>query len=87
VRVLIPSLFPHQALVNVVNPVPTSADNYQKILKSFVADPPKFFTFNDGFGQNPPSSVKFAFEELLPAMFPERSQYELAEAPSGLSVK
>jgi Stealth protein CR4, conserved region 4 len=58
-----------------------SAENYQKILKSFVADPPKFFTFNDGFGENPPSSVKFAFEELLPAMFPERSQYELADAP------
>ena len=60
---------------------PGSKENYENVLRDFAVHPPKFFTFNDGFGEKPPRSVEFMFQELLPTMFPQPSQYELAGAP------
>ncbi len=58
-----------------------SRRNYEELMRVFAFQPPKFFTFNDGFSSTPPGSVEFAFGEFLPSMFPTPSQYELHGVP------
>jgi hypothetical protein len=43
----------------------------------------KFVTFNDGWATNAarPASVDYAFDTLLPSMFPNPSQYEIGSVP------
>ena len=63
----------------------SSDENYKKLAAAFGHGAPKFFTFNDGWtvkeGEPRPASVDYAFNELLPSMFPAPSQYELGDVP------
>jgi hypothetical protein len=60
-------------------------ENMRKMLHTFVGGGPKFFTFNDGWttkqGEGRPASIDFAFNEFLPTLFPEPSQYEIGSVP------
>ncbi len=51
------------------------------VLATFIKQPPKFFTFNDDWGERTPVSAKFVFGEFLSTLFPTPSQYEIADAP------
>jgi hypothetical protein len=57
----------------------------RKLSTTFVKGPPKFFTFNDGWttksDERRPASVDYAFNEFLPALFPNPSQYEIGSVP------
>jgi Stealth protein CR4, conserved region 4 len=56
---------------------PHSFENIRELLRMFVKRPPKFFTFNDDWGEQDPVSSKFIFGEFLATLFPNPSQYEL----------
>jgi hypothetical protein len=57
-----------------------SPRNLREIMSTLGRNSPKFFTFNDDwFTPERPRSVQFVFSELLPALFPEPSQYELPD--------
>jgi hypothetical protein len=53
----------------------------KKMVKAFAGNPPKFFTFNDGWNKERPKSADYAFQEFLHAQFPNPSQFEIATAP------
>lgn len=62
-------------------------ENMAKLNSTFNSrkSPPKFFTFNDGWttkeDESRPKSVDYAFNTLLPSMFPYPSQYEIGSVP------
>ena len=58
-----------------------STSNFKALMDTFVNAPPKFFTFNDGFGARVPDSVGFAFRVFLRKWFNKPSQFELPDAP------
>ena len=58
-----------------------SATNLLLLMDTFLHSPPKFFTFNDGFDDAVPASVRFAFRVFLRNWFSKPSQFEVADAP------
>ena len=62
-----------------------SMENMRKMMTTFAGGGPKFFTFNDGWtvkeGERRPRSIDFVFQEFLPNLFPNPSQYEIGSVP------
>ena len=62
-----------------------SLRNLKEISRASKNGWPKFFTFNDAWTTKEdaplPDSVDYIFNEMLPAMYPTPSQFEIASVP------